>query len=179
MIKLAPALSVIAVAIGIPSTSAFSTTEITARMSRTARKDATRLKYQPEFQPGTQFGAPPPTGDISGAYDRAADCANNFGMCDIDELLDLSEELDEYLGCFVEDGPEACEKEIDDRQDLSEALLVQGEMREHQRYVQDGNIFAYEANGLENNMDNSSPQPSVWREEDDFLWGDDNNSLHM
>eukprot|EP00578_Thalassiosira_sp_NH16_P012053 CAMPEP_0181112060 /NCGR_PEP_ID=MMETSP1071-20121207/19613_1 /TAXON_ID=35127 /ORGANISM="Thalassiosira sp., Strain NH16" /LENGTH=177 /DNA_ID=CAMNT_0023196007 /DNA_START=113 /DNA_END=646 /DNA_ORIENTATION=- len=177
MLKLAPALSVIAVAIGIPSTLAFSTTEITARMTMTARKD-TLLKYQPEFQPGTQFGAPPPTGDISGAYDRAADCANNFGMCDIDELLDLSEELDEYLGCFVEDGPEACEKEIDDRQDLSEALLVQGEMREHQRYVQDGNIFAYEENGLVNNMDNSNPQPSAWREEGEFQWGGD-NSLHM
>jgi hypothetical protein len=46
-------------------------------------------------------------------YDRALDCVNNFGMCDIDELLDLSEELDEYMdSCYVEDGPEACENEI-------------------------------------------------------------------
>ena len=55
---------------------------------------------------------------------------------------------------------------------------MQGEMREHQRYVQDGNIFAYEENGLVNNMDNSNPQPSVWREEGEFQWGGD-NSLHM
>ena len=46
-------------------------------------------------------------------YDRALDCVNNFGMCDIDELIDLSEELDEYMdSCYVEDGPEACENEI-------------------------------------------------------------------
>lgn len=34
--------------------------------------------FQPEF-------------DIANAYDRAADCANNFGLCPIGELLDLSE----------------------------------------------------------------------------------------
>ena len=28
-------------------------------------------------------------------YDHALDCANNFGMCEIDELLDLSEGLNE------------------------------------------------------------------------------------
>ena len=50
---------------------------------------------------------------LAATYDRALDCANNFGMCEIDELLDLSEELDEYMdSCYVEDGPEACENEI-------------------------------------------------------------------
>jgi len=56
-----------------------------------------------------------PDGDdpLAATYDRALDCANNFGMCEIDELLDLSEELDEYMdSCYVEDGPEACENEI-------------------------------------------------------------------
>lgn len=51
--------------------------------------------------------------DLAMTYDRALDCVNNFGMCEIDELLDLSEELDEYMdSCYVEDGPEACENEI-------------------------------------------------------------------
>lgn len=56
-----------------------------------------------------------PDGDdpLAVTYDRALDCVNNFGMCEIDELLDLSEELDEYMdSCYVEDGPEACENEI-------------------------------------------------------------------
>ena len=56
-----------------------------------------------------------PDGDdpLAATYDRALDCVNNFGMCEIDELLDLSEELDEYMdSCYVEDGPEACEDEI-------------------------------------------------------------------
>jgi hypothetical protein len=35
-------------------------------------------------------------------------------MCEIDELLDLSEGLDEYTdGCYVEDSPDACKDEID------------------------------------------------------------------
>jgi hypothetical protein len=51
--------------------------------------------------------------DLAMTYGRALDCVNNFGMCDIDELIDLSEELDEYMdSCYVEDGPEACENEI-------------------------------------------------------------------
>ena len=31
------------------------------------------------------------TQDVSRAYERGVECANNFGMCDIDEVLDLSE----------------------------------------------------------------------------------------
>ena len=38
-------------------------------------------------------------------------------------------ELDEYHGCFYEDGPEACEKEIDDRRDLADVLLLQSELQ--------------------------------------------------
>lgn len=29
--------------------------------------------------------------DIAGTYERAIDCANNYGLCAIDELIDLSE----------------------------------------------------------------------------------------
>ena len=55
----------------------------------------------------------PQEDDLAMTYDRAFDCVTNFGMCDIDELIDLSEELDEYMDiCYVEDGPEACENEI-------------------------------------------------------------------
>ena len=51
--------------------------------------------------------------DLAMTYDHALDCANNFGMCEIDELLNLSEGLNECAdGCYIEDGPEACEDEI-------------------------------------------------------------------
>lgn len=31
------------------------------------------------------------TQDVSRAYERGVECANNFGLCEIDEVLDLSE----------------------------------------------------------------------------------------
>ena len=42
-------------------------------------------------------------------------------------------ELEEYKGCYYEEGAEACQKEIDDRHDLADLLLLQTEMQ--QRYI--------------------------------------------
>ena len=53
-------------------------------------------------------------------------------------------ELENFQGCFYEGGPEACAKEIDDRKDLADALLLQGELIERNRYIKDGNLFAYD-----------------------------------
>jgi hypothetical protein len=70
-----------------------------------------------------------------------------------------------------------------DRQELSEALLVQGEMREHERYVGEGNVFpmSYNANAdasmNERGGDNSNPRTSPWRNENQFAWGDDQSSM--
>eukprot|EP00585_Thalassiosira_rotula_P010191 CAMPEP_0196142050 /NCGR_PEP_ID=MMETSP0910-20130528/10870_1 /TAXON_ID=49265 /ORGANISM="Thalassiosira rotula, Strain GSO102" /LENGTH=154 /DNA_ID=CAMNT_0041403303 /DNA_START=125 /DNA_END=586 /DNA_ORIENTATION=+ len=154
MSKLAFAL----VAILLPSASAFSyTTTITSE-----RRSTTKLSYAP--QPET-----PET------YVRAVDCANNYGLCSVDELLDLSEELDEFLECYIED-PEACEEEIDGRQNLSEALLVQGEMMEHEIYMEQGNnMFPIDAANaverpMDDNSDNFNPQSGVWREEGGEYW---------
>ena len=65
-----------------------------------------------------------------------------------------------------------------DRQELSEALLVQGEMREHDRYVQEGNVFPFDANTNSqtpmNGNENTNPQAAPWRQEDEFFWGDNN-----
>jgi hypothetical protein len=90
---------------------------------------------------------------IAMPYERAMECVSNYGMCDIDEMMDLARgenyllvvvvvlmilrccgcrlcmcltchsysrsypsiqysELEEYQGCFLEYGPEACEEEI-------------------------------------------------------------------
>ncbi len=76
MLKLATALAIITSATG--GIDAFSSTALFERVLF-ARQQGSALNYQSEVY------------DISGAYQRAVDCANNFGMCDIDELLDLSE----------------------------------------------------------------------------------------
>mmetsp|Transcript_518 Transcript_518/g.1038 ORF Transcript_518/g.1038 Transcript_518/m.1038 type:complete len:186 (-) Transcript_518:307-864(-) len=183
MNKLASTLAIFAAI--VPSTLAFSATKINARSSATATKQ-TCLNYHPDsggFEPQTETYAPHPSAygpqTEAQTYDRALDCVNNFGMCDIDELMDLSEDLDQDLGCFVDNGPEACENEINDRQHLAEALLVQGEMMEHERYVQEGNVFPQDANQniQVNEQDTSSPRPSEWRNEDDFYWANNGPSL--
>jgi hypothetical protein len=43
--------------------------------------------------------------------------------------INMTPELDEYNGCFYEESPEACEKEIEDRRDLVGALLLQSELQ--------------------------------------------------
>lgn len=90
MLRLASVLA-LAIAGRIPSAAAFSPT---FRAAKIARGQATSLNYYPEdtslnYRQGGGFLET--QHDISLAYDRALDCANNFGMCDIDELLDLSE----------------------------------------------------------------------------------------
>lgn len=103
------------------------------------------------------------------------------------------------MECFIEDGMEACENEINvrrrvlshhgynliafilirstsrtkDRQDLAEALLIQGEVREHDRYVQEGNVPRLpfdDANIMDSPMIDTLP---LWRDEgDEFYWED-------
>jgi len=184
MLKLASTLAIFVAT--VPSTLAFSS-NVCAKTKMSARSSAsTVMNYHPsDYDPDTydhpsaSTFTPEPEPQT---YDRALDCANNFGLCNIDELLDLSEELDEYLGCYVEHGPEACENEINDRQDLAEALLVQGEMMEHNRYVQEGNVFPQDANQIivnEQQDTSTSPHPSEWRNENEYYWGDNGPSaLH-
>eukprot|EP01083_Nonionella_stella_P029512 81220_1 len=114
----------ILLAASIPSTSAFSTA-IQAKIA-TRTPTTTTLYYHPA------------------SFERAVDCATTFGMCDIEELVELSEELDKLQGCFYESGEEDCSKEIDDRKDLADALLLQGELRERTHYIKEGNLFAYD-----------------------------------
>ena len=90
MVRLASVLALALIG-GLQSASAFVPT---TSASNNARGQSTSLDYYPDntflnYQQGGDF--PEPQHDIALAYDRAMDCANNFGMCDIDELLDLSE----------------------------------------------------------------------------------------
>ncbi len=102
MLRLASVLA-LAVAGIIPSVSAFSPM---IRAVKIARGRTTSLNYYPdETSPNPNYnqggGFPEAQHDISLAYDRALDCANNFGMCDIDELLDLSEGKFASRGVFL------------------------------------------------------------------------------
>jgi hypothetical protein len=48
-------------------------------------------------------------------------------------------------------------------------------MREHQRYVEEGNVFSYDAIGdgsMNEREESTIPRTSVWRNEDEFIWGD-------
>lgn len=181
MLKLVSTLAIFAAS--VPSTLAF-TSEVHANKITARSPASTTMNYHPsEFDPTTyehpSAFTPEPEPQT---YDRALDCANNFGLCNIDELLDLSEELDEYRGCYVENGPEACESEINDRQDLAEALLVQSEMMEHNRYVEEGNVFPQDAvnqnNENEQRDTSTSSHPSEWRNEDGYHWNDSPSALH-
>eukprot|EP01082_Thalassiosira_pseudonana_P007615 g7042.t1 g7042 contig23:1739931-1740591(+) len=116
MLKLA-----LAFVLSLPAASGF-----TASLQNSVVRRSTKLHFHPE------------------KFNRAVDCASNYGLCDVDELLNLAQDLEDYQGCFYEDGAEACQKEIDDRHDLSNVLLLQGEMQERTRYLKEGNLFAYD-----------------------------------
>ena len=64
MLKLASTLALLA-----PTISAFSAT----RSTITRTPSPTAIFYHPE------------------TFDRAVECANNFGLCNVDELLELSD----------------------------------------------------------------------------------------
>jgi len=52
---------------------------------------ATMMDHNMMVPPPPQAAFQPELENIMETYDRAADCANNYGMCSIEELLDLSE----------------------------------------------------------------------------------------
>ena len=47
------------------------------------------LEYQEQYELQDHYHPPHPA--ETGTFDRAVDCANHFGMCDIEEILDLSD----------------------------------------------------------------------------------------
>ena len=92
-------VSALAIAASVSATYAFSPSPSSNHNKNW--RDISDLSYQND--PATMMDhnmmvPPPPAGafqpdldNIMETYDRAADCANNYGMCSIEELLDLSE----------------------------------------------------------------------------------------
>jgi len=92
-------VSALAIAASLSTTYAFSPSSSSNHKNW---RDISDLSYQndPTTMMDHNMMVPPPPpqaafqpdlDNIMETYDRAADCANNYGMCSIEELLDLSE----------------------------------------------------------------------------------------
>lgn len=78
-------------------------------------------------------------------FEKAVECAENFGHCDLEELEQLADELDSFNGNFFEhdaDHPQLMEKEIEDRKDVAEILRLQEVLRLRMDYLDKANLFA-------------------------------------
>jgi hypothetical protein len=78
-------------------------------------------------------------------FEKAVECAENFGYCDLEELEQLAEELESFHGNFFEhdeNHPQWMEKEIEDRKDVAEILRLQEELRLRMDYLDKANLFA-------------------------------------
>jgi len=76
-------------------------------------------------------------------FERAVECSGTFGLCDVDELLSLADDLEKHQGCFFEDTKEAwlCDKEESDRTDVAEVLRMQSELQLRMDYLKQANLF--------------------------------------
>lgn len=74
-------------------------------------------------------------------FERAVECGEKYGLCDVEELDRLAEELEFYHGSFFEKSPELQEKEIQDRKDLAEVLRLEAELLRRQDYLKKANLF--------------------------------------
>jgi hypothetical protein len=72
-------------------------------------------------------------------FERAVQCSEKYGLCDVDELLALADELESYQGSFFED--ECREKEIKDRNDMADVLRLEAELVLRQDYLRKANLF--------------------------------------
>lgn len=79
-------------------------------------------------------------------FHRAVECAKNQGLCDVDELIRLADELEAYDdSCFFEvekigqDGD--CEKEVLDRLDVADLLRAESETAQRRDTLEFSNLF--------------------------------------
>lgn len=77
-------------------------------------------------------------------FDRAVYCANALGMCDVNEMMELADELEQFQGCFFEENAHDCEKEKMDRQDVAELLSLEAEVMLRRDYFEKANLFKHD-----------------------------------
>jgi hypothetical protein len=83
------------------------------------------------------------------SFQRAVECSEKFGLCGVDELLQLADELESYEECYFEEGQSACEKEEMDRQDVADILRLEAELSLRQDYLKNANLFAGDVHDAE------------------------------
>mmetsp|Transcript_19970 Transcript_19970/g.29249 ORF Transcript_19970/g.29249 Transcript_19970/m.29249 type:complete len:148 (+) Transcript_19970:157-600(+) len=75
-------------------------------------------------------------------FERAVECASEYGLCDVEEMSKLADELDEYTdSCLYEKDEDMCIKEVADRKDVSEVLRMMGELQLRSDYIKNANLF--------------------------------------
>ena len=82
-------------------------------------------------------------------FERALECAEKFGYCDIEQMEELAKELDEFHGSLLTQNPSMMKKENSDRKDVAQVLRLQGELRLRMEYLNGANLFASEIHELE------------------------------
>ena len=82
-------------------------------------------------------------------FERALECAEKFGSCDIEQMEELAKELDEFHGSLLTQNPSMMKKENSDRKDVAQVLRLQGELRLRMEYLNGANLFASEIHELE------------------------------
>lgn len=82
-------------------------------------------------------------------FERAVECAEKFGTCDIEQMEELAKELDEFHGSLLTQNPSMMKKENSDRKDVAQVLRLQTELRLRMEYLNGANLFASEIHELE------------------------------
>ena len=87
-------------------------------------------------------------------FERAVECAERFGICDIEQMEYLAKELEEFNGAYFETADEAnaaamMQKEVSDRRDVADVLRLQSELRLRMDYLEGANLFAKDVHDME------------------------------
>jgi hypothetical protein len=77
-------------------------------------------------------------------FERAIECGENFGRCDVDELLKLADELESYDEVYFEESLQDGDVELRDRQELVDVLRMEAELKQRQDHLKGSNLFVHD-----------------------------------
>jgi len=83
-------------------------------------------------------------------FERAVNCAEKFGVCDVEKIEELAKELEETNWSYFETNSlDKSLKEGWDRMDLAEVLQMQIEYRLRMEYIKDANLFVQDVHDMQ------------------------------
>jgi len=87
------------------------------------------------------------------SFERAVECAEKFGACDIEQMEELAKALEEFRGAYFESSdaskPSMMQKEVHDRKDVAEVLRLQCELRRRMDYLNGASLFTKDVHDME------------------------------